>query len=131
MELTKYSQNRLMGSLTHWHVCKDFAHPMYNYLVDGFEPGGFFSGWYANDATAILRSHSANTVESLKDLTRWMLNCMPKEAWGSHENVRKWLRMSGGERREILEKYDLIYTEKEEVELILRNAHTEEPFFWG
>ena len=56
---------------------------------------------------------------------------MPKEAWGSHENVREWLRMSGGERREILEKYDLIYTEKEEVELILRNAHTEEPFFWG
>jgi predicted Fe-S protein YdhL (DUF1289 family) len=56
---------------------------------------------------------------------------MPAEAWGSHENVRKWLRMPEGERREILEKYDLIYSEKEEVELVLRNAHTEEPFFWG
>ncbi len=131
MELTKYSQNRLMGSLTHWHVGRDFAESMYNYLVHGIEPGGFFSGWYANDATAILRSHSANTVESLKDLTKWMLNCMPKEAWGSHENVRAWLRMSDSECREILEKYNLIYTEKEEVELILRNAHTEEPFFWG
>jgi hypothetical protein len=104
---------------------------MYNYLVHGLEPGGFFSGWYANDATAILRSHSANTVESLKDLTKWMLNCMPCEAWGSHENVRAWLRMSDSECRVILEKYNLIYTEKEEVELILRNAHTEEPFFWG
>lgn len=103
---------------------------MYNYLVDGFEPGGFFSGWYANDATAIIRCHPSNTVESLKDLTKWMLNCMPKEAWGSHENVREWLRMSDGKRRTILEQWDLIYTEEDEIMLILRNSYTQEPQFW-
>lgn len=130
MELTKYSRNRLLGSLNHWRVCKDFADPMYNYLVHGFEPGGFFSGWYANDATAILHSHPANTVEALKDLTKWMVNAMPREAWGSREKVRAWLKMESAQRRKILHECDLVYTEEEEIMLTLRNSRTQEPFFW-
>ena len=129
MELTKYSRNRLMESLNHWRVCKDFADPMYNYLVHGYEPGGFFSGWYANDATAIIRSHPANTVEALKDLTKWMINVMPHESWGSHDKVRAWLRMEPAQRRKILEECDLIYSEQDEIMMALRNEHSAEPFF--
>ena len=129
MELTKYSRNRLMESLNHSRVCKDFADPMYNYLVHGYEPGGFFSGWYANDATAIIRSHPANTVEALKDLTKWMINVMPHESWGSHDKVRAWLRMEPAQRRKILEECDLIYSEQDEIMMALRNEHSAEPFF--
>lgn len=120
-----------MGSLNHWRVAKDFADPMYNYLVHGFAPGGFFTGWYANDATAIVHSHPVNTVEALKDLTKWMINCMPHGSWGSHEKVRNWLKMDPAQRRKILEDCDLIYTEKEEVELALRNTYSAEPHFWA
>ena len=130
MELTKYSQNRLMESLNHWRVCKDFADPMYNYLVHGFEPGGFFKGWYANDASSIVRSHPANTVESLKDLMKWMLNCMPRESWGSHEKVNAWLKLESEQRRKILEDYGLVYSEQDEIMLALRNAPTVEPHFF-
>ena len=130
MELTKYSRNRLLESLNHWRVCKDFAEPMYNYLVHGFEPGGFFVGWYANDITAIVRSHPANSVEALKDLTKWMMNCMPHESWGTHEKVTAWMRMEEPQRRKILEECELIYTEQEEIMLTLRNTHTREPMFW-
>ena len=129
MELTKYSRNRLLESLNDWHVCKDFAEPMYNYLVYGFEPGGFFAGWYANDATAIIRSHPANSVEALKNLTKWMINVMPHAAWGSHERVRAWIRLESPQRRKILEDYDLIYTEQEEIMMTLRNKYSAEPFF--
>jgi hypothetical protein len=130
MELGEHSKNRIKNSLHHWRVCKDFADPMYNYLVYGFEPGSFFVGWYANDASSIIRSHPANTVESLKDLTKWMLNCMPREAKGSHENVRKWLSMKDADRRKVLEDWKLVYSEHDELMLILSNVQTSAPAFW-
>lgn len=120
-----------MSSLQHWRVPRDFAEPMFNYLVYGFEPGGFFKGWYANDATSIIRSHPANTVQALKDLMKWMLNCMPDPAWGSHDNVDNWLRMKPENRRFVLEHYKLIYTEAEEIEKVLKNEATQEPFFYN
>lgn len=129
MQLTKYSENRLLNSLNHWHVPQDFAEPMYNYLVHGIEPGGFFTGWYANDASSIIRSHPANTVESLKDLMKWMLNCMPQEAWGSHPSVKAWLQMESAQRRQILEERGLIYSEEDEIMLTLRGTYTETPMF--
>lgn len=130
MKLTKYSENRLLNILNHWRVPRDFAEPMYNYLVYGIEPGGFFTGWYANDASSIIRSHPANTVESLKDLMKWMLNCMPPEAWGSHSRVKAWLQMEPAQRRSILEERELIYTEQEEIMMALRGTYTETPAFY-
>lgn len=129
MELTKYSRNRLLESLNHWRVPKDFADTMYDYLIYGFEPGGFFRGWYANDATSIIRSHPANTVEALKSLTKWMINCLPGEAWGSHAAVDAWLKMDPAQRRRLLEQQDLIYSEEDEILLALKNERTVEPFF--
>lgn len=131
MEVTKYSRTRLLKSLNHWHVPKDFAEPMFNYLVHGFEPGGFFSGWYANDASSIVHSHPANTVEALKALMKWMMNVMPHESWGSHEKVRTWLQMEPAKRRKILEECDLIYSEEDEIMLALRNSYVEERIFWN
>lgn len=121
MKLSKYSEVRLRQSMNHWHVSRDFAVPMYNYLVFGIEPGSFFKGWYANDAMSIIRSHPGNTVESLKDLSKWMLNCMPPEAKGSHEKVSAWLKMSSDERRKILEEWDLIFSEEQETWKILKD----------
>jgi hypothetical protein len=131
MLLTEHSKNRLRTSLNHWRVCKDFADPMFNYLVYGFEPGSLFKGWYANDATAILHSHPANTVEALKDLTKWMLNCMPPEARGSYEKVGKWIRMDTSDRRKILEEYKLVYSEQDEIMLVLKSEPTQEPVFYN
>ena len=118
-----------MQSLSHWRVCKDFADPMFNYLVYGFEPGSLFKGWYANDATAILHSHPANTVEALKDLTKWMVNCMPHAAWGSHEKVQDWIRLVSDERRALLEKYNLVYTEQEEIMMLLKGEPIKDSYF--
>lgn len=125
MKLSKHSEHRLRKSFNHWRVDRDFADPMYNYLVFGLEPGSFFLGWYANDAMAILRSHSGNTVESLKDLSKWMLNCMPAEAMGSYEKVRMWMKLSDSERRKILVDSKLIYSEEEETWMILKDEPVE------
>ena len=120
-----------MESLNHWHVPRDFAEPMYNYLVHGYEPGGFFKGWYANDATSIIRSHPANTVQALKNLTKWMMNCAPHIAWGSHDKVNNWIKMDADARRPHLENANLIYTEADEIVLLLKGESTQEPFFYN
>ena len=129
MKLTEHSKNRLKESLNHWRVPRDFAEPMYNYLVYGFEPGSFFKGWYANDATSIVHSHAANTVGALKDLTKWMINCLPPDAWGSYAAVDAWIKMPAAQRRYLLEQRKLIYTEQEEIMLVLKSEPTHAPFF--
>jgi len=131
MEVTKHSRNRFLDTLAHWRVPKDYADPIYNYLVHGFSPGSFFTSVFANDfATAMLRSHPANTVEALKTVAGWTQNNCPHEAWGSYNKVSAWLIMSPAQRRQLLEGWNLVYTEQEEIMLTLRNSYTAEPVLY-
>ncbi len=131
MELTKYSRNRFLDTLVYWRIGKDYAEPIYNYLVYGFEPGGFFTCIFANDfLMAMQRSHPANSIEELKGISGWILNACPNEAWGSYDTVRAWLKLDSKKRRQHLEEWDLVYTEQDEIMLALRNEPTREPFFY-
>jgi hypothetical protein len=79
---------------------------------------------------AIVHSHPANTVEALKDLSKWMLNCMPQKAWGSYDTVHAWVKMPADQRRAILVDCDLVYTEEQETFLILKGEPTDELAFY-
>lgn len=128
MKLTVHSRNRLLKSFQKWDVPKDFAEPMYNYLVYGYSPGGFFTSMLANDYhSAISRSHPANTIEALKCLGGWVLDCMPSEAHGSYDVVADWITFGEKERRTILENKMLVYKTEEEVWMTLQNSPTTEP----
>lgn len=131
MKITKYNRNRLLKTFETWRVPRDFAEPMYNYLVHGFNPGSCFTAILANDFYgAIARSHPANTVEAFKALGGWIQENIPYEARGSYSAVSNWCYLTSELRREILEKQGLIYTEEEEVMLVLRNQYTEEPHLY-
>lgn len=131
MELTKYSRNRFLDSLVHWHIPQDYADPIYNYLIFGWEPGSFFRSVFANDfMMAMARSHPANTVESLKHVSGWIMNSCPTEAWGNYKNVDGWCRMEANQRRAYLEEWDLVYSEQQEIMLALKNERTVEPIFY-
>lgn len=131
MKLSKYSQVRLYNSFKEYDVAKSFADPIFNYLVHGYSPGGFFTSLLANDCVgAIGRSHPANTITALKTLTTWIVNEMPKASWGNYATVSSWLKTPPEERREILEMCQLIYTEKEEVVLILKGEKPTERIFF-
>ena len=121
MKLTAYSEYRIKNSAAQWSVDRDFFDPVYNYLVHGFNPGSFFTALLANDAMgAIQRSHPANTIPALKNLTGWLQESAPRAAIGTYEKVSAWSRMNDADRREHLENAGLIFSEKEEVELALR-----------
>jgi hypothetical protein len=131
MNITVYSRNRLYETFSKWDVPRDFADPMYNYLVYGYQPGSFFSYVLANNfAKAILSSHPGNTIEALKHLVGWMRDTLPEETWGNYDKVDTWCDMPWAMRRPILEKHRLVYTEKEEVMLILKEEFTVEPILY-
>ena len=121
MNLTVYSRKKLMETFAHWDVPKDFADPMYNYLIYGWAPGSCFSSVLANDfAGAISRSHPANTIEAFKALVGWIDSTVPEEARGSYEKVSAWGGINPEQRRIILEYNGLIYTPKEETWMALK-----------
>lgn len=131
MKITKYNRNRLLKTFEYWKVPRDFAEPMYNYLIHGWNPGSCFTSVLANDfCGAIQRSHPANTIEALKSLSGWIQDTVPHCAWGSYPAVDDWCYLSAEKRRKILEDNDLIYTEEEEVMLALRNQYTQEPYLY-
>jgi hypothetical protein len=131
MKLTTYSRNLLLGTFAKWNVPKDFAEPMYNYLVFGWSPGSCFTSVLANDFHgAIARSHPANTVEALKHLGGWILDCAPREAHGSYDAVSNWCYLKPEARRQILEEYGLVYTEEKEVWMTLEGKSTTEPVLY-
>ena len=131
MNITVYSRNRLYETFTKWDVPRDFADPMANYLVYGYEPGGCFTSVLANDFFAAMqRSHPANTIEAFKCLVGWINDCMPAEAYSSYNRVSEWIHLDEDNRRATLEKYELIYTEQEEVMLALRDESTTEPILY-
>ena len=127
MNLTKYSKNRIMETFQHWHVPRDFADPMYNYLVYGYSPGSCFTSVLANDFLgAIFRSHPSNTVEAFKALAGWMTDTIPRQAQGSYGAVEDWIKLDDDERRTILEKHDLIFTTENESWMILKDEPVKE-----
>ena len=131
MKLTEYSRNLLLETFRKWDVPKDFADPMYNYLVHGYSPGGFFTSVLANDFhSAIARSHPSNTINACKSLGGWILDCAPRESHGSYDAVSDWCYLKPQARRKILEEYGLVYTEEREVWMALEGKSTAEPVLY-
>ena len=120
-----------MQTFERWDVPREFAEPFYNYLVWGFRPGGCFESILANDfARAIQRSHPGNHIEAYKALVNWIADTVPEEAQGSYLKVKAWCDITPEQRRIILEDCGLIYTNKEEVVMILKDEPTVEPVLY-
>jgi len=132
MKLSKHSKNKFMGTFSQYEVPKDYADPIFNYLVHGFHPGGFWNAVLANDFMgAMARSHPANTVPVLKKTVSWIMNHLVNgTTHGSYEVIDKWLKTPVEERRELLEALGLVYSEQQEIVMILKDEPTHEPHLW-
>ena len=123
MNLGPYSMSRLRAKATLYNVCSDFRDPLINYLVHGWLPGSFMSSVLADAGwAAIQHCHPATNIQEMKNMVVWIINEFPREARGSLEKVRDWSELSHTERRAILHREGLIYTEEEELMLILKHG---------
>lgn len=120
-----------MSSLNEWQVPREYADVMFNYFVHGFEPGSFFTAVLSNDfVNAMASSHPANSIQGLKNLVGWMRSTMTYDKiWGNREIVNHWLKLPESQRRAVLVKHRLLYSEQDEIMLALKNERTVEPFF--
>ena len=132
MKLSKHSKNKLLETLAQYEVPKEYADPIFNYLVHGYHPGGFWNAVFANDFMgAMARSHPANTIVALKKTVSWMMNHLINgTTHGSYEVVDAWLKKNPAERREVLEALGLVYSEQSEIVMILKDVPTHEPHLW-
>ena len=131
MKLSAHSRNQLLETFAKWSVPKEFVDPMYNYLIYGFEPGSCFTAVLANDFHgAIQRSHPANTIEAFKALSGWIQDTMPAISFGSYNAVRAWVIMDSAERRAILECDRLVFSEEDEMMLVLTGVRTHKPMLF-
>ena len=132
MKLSAHSKNRMIETFHQYEVPKEYADPIFNYLVHGFHPGGFWNSVFANDFIgAMARSHPANTIPALKKVVSWMMNhLVTGTTHGSYTVVDQWLEKTPEQRREVLEALGLIYPEKTEIVLILKDVPTYEPQLW-
>jgi len=131
MKLSEHSRNRLMETFKTWDVPKDFADPFYNYLVHGYLPGSCFTSVLANDFIgAIGRSHPNNTVNAFKSIAGWLGDSAPAESYGSYEAVTEWTNLDTMQRRAILEREHLVFTQEDEIMLVLQGERTTEPVLY-
>jgi hypothetical protein len=129
MQLSDHSRNRLLHTFSLWDVEQEYSQHVYDYLVNGWPPGSFYTAVFANDfVSAMAHSHPSNRIDTLKWLASWIRHHMPEQARGSYDAVEKWLGMSNDDRRTALEQAELIYDTKTEVWLILKNEHTSDPY---
>ena len=131
MNITPYSRRLILTTLQNWQVPKDFAEPMYNYLVHGFGPGSCFRAVLANDfMSAIGNSHPSNTIPAFKALAGWIGDTVPAHARGSYEAVDHWTGIHADARRAVLEGAGLVLTEDQEMWQTLKNGPAVEPVLY-
>ena len=121
-----------MEAARYWEVPKEYFDPLFNYLVHGLHPGGFWRAALANDfLRAMLHSHPANSIPQLKNTAGWIQDQFPELAHGSYERVDYWCQSAADLRRHHLEQARLIYTEEDEVMMALEGIQPKpEPFMW-
>ena len=64
---------------------------MKRYVEDGILPGNFLTAILENDqVTAVFRADDTN-VKLIPDIVKWVHWEIPNSAWGSKENVTRWM----------------------------------------
>lgn len=126
MKLAPPSVAKLRQTMKDWDVADEWERVLYNYLVFGFPPGSFFTAVLAGDFHRAMAScHPANTVTAMKALSGWIVNCAPSVCHGDFGSVDYWLGLSDNERRDWLERAQLVNTEQQDVFLLLKGQSEE------
>jgi|GEM_PF-1471547 len=76
---------------------------LWNYLAYGLPPGGFMEAVLKNDFTsAMARADHTWNGRSFKDLARWVEKYVPHYARGTDDIMKKWMKLTDEQRRDIM-----------------------------
>lgn len=78
-----------------------------NYLIRGWEPGGFVTAVLAMDMARTITTADVANRHRLWCVARWIMEYAPAESWGSYEAVDRWCRDVNGVRSKWAVWYEL------------------------
>ena len=90
-----------------------------NYLVRGWEPGGFVMAMLAMDMERALYTADIVNRHVMWGIGCWIIEYAPEGSWGSYETVQDWIADRDGRRSryaKVLEQERIMQTLKEGAE---------------
>lgn len=69
-----------------------------NYLINGWEPGGFVTSMLAMDMERALYTADTANRQMIWVIGRWILENAPDGSWGNYELVKAWCKDTDGRR---------------------------------
>ena len=92
-------------------VSDDWKDILYNYVVNGYHPGGFFESLLLNDLwQAVSRSHPSNEWSQIRGVMKWIHWKAPRQCYGTKKKVEAWMKRKDRSRREICENLGILDT---------------------
>jgi hypothetical protein len=75
-----------------------------NYIIDGYQPGGFLTAVFANDLFGAMGSADHLNKFAMAEICGWIYNEAPRDCWGNYQVVKDYLDMKRKELEEKMEK---------------------------
>lgn len=89
-------------------VHEDCRDAIWNYLIYGYEPGGFLSGVFSNRLFKAAASADHVNMQRLGYVAKFVMLYLPSACNGSPEQMKVWMALSMQDREKILVEAGLI-----------------------
>jgi hypothetical protein len=101
----------------HHQIPNHTRETMVNYLIKGWEPGGFVTAMLAMDMERAVYAADMVNGPEIQSIARWIIEYCPRGSWGDYEAVNYWL-----EDRDKCRSRFVARIEKEEVWNLLKDG---------
>lgn len=99
-----------------------------NYLMRGYEPGGFMTSVLANDLQLAIGRADHWNQQSLPTIVNEVIHKVPADAWGSYQLVKEWCADKDGRRTAYAELKEKQYTWRVLKGEVKERAYDDPPF---
>jgi hypothetical protein len=73
------------------NLTEDIVEAFENYLISGWNPGGFGTAMLAGDLFRAASVADVHNRTAIADVAKWIMHCAPQGSWGSYEIVERWM----------------------------------------
>lgn len=101
----------------HYQIPEHTRESLVNYLMRGWEPGGFVTAMLAMDMERAVYAADFVNGPNMQQIARWIIEYCPRESWGSYDQVTNWI-----ENKDLCRSQFVVRVEKEELWNLLKDG---------
>lgn len=111
------------------NVHEDCRDAIFNYLVYGYEPGGFLTAVLCNDLYRAATVCDFENAKRLTEVARFVIQALPGACYGNREIMAEWMAKTNEEREQILIKGKLLPDTFELIKFVSAEGPLTDPVF--